>query len=207
MKEEKKQVFIVLTQTGTILSRILKVVTGAKYNHSSISLEEDLSRMYSFGRIFPYNPFIGGFVKEGKAIGTFKRFHNTEATVLRVNVSNDKYEEMQVYLAEMYKSRKRYHYNYTALFLAMFGISFRQKRCYYCSEFVRDFLIEFEVVPKAYLPEIVKPIDFLQIPESEKIYTGKLRSFEKITYDDTELNISDSEQIQFTTVKEVRVLN
>lgn len=203
---QEKQVFIVLTQTGTILSRILKRVTGAKYNHSSISLEEDLSRMYSFGRIFPYNPFIGGFVKEGKSIGTFKRFHNTEATVLRVNVSNDKYEEMKIYLSEMYESRKRYHYNYVALFLAVFGITFRQERCYYCSEFVRDFLIEFEIVPKAYLPEIVKPIDFLKIPESVKIYTGKLKSYESITSDGTELTLSDYEQDTLTELNKLRIL-
>ncbi len=178
-EKEEKEIFIVLTQTGTILSRILKVITNAKYNHSSISLEDDLSCMYSFGRIFPYNPFIGGFVKESTSRGTFKRFHNTEATVLSVYVSNDKYEEMKVYLAEMYNNKGQYHYNYFALFLALFGITFRQKRCYYCSEFVRDFLIHFDVVPKAYLPSIVKPIDFFKISWSQKVYTGRLRDYKK----------------------------
>ena len=37
-----KKVYIVLSQTGTILSRILKLVTRAPYNHSSITLSEDL---------------------------------------------------------------------------------------------------------------------------------------------------------------------
>ncbi|MEE1075717.1 MAG: hypothetical protein UHY68_00445 [Acutalibacteraceae bacterium] len=178
-EKEEKEIFIVLTQTGTILSRILKALTNAEYNHSSISLEEDLSCMYSFGRIFPYNPFIGGFVKESTSMGTFKRFYNTEATVLSVYVSNDKYEEMKVYLSEMYNNKGQYHYNYVALFLALFGITFKQRRCYYCSEFVRDFLIRFDIIPKTYLPSIVKPIDFFKISWSEKIYTGKLRDYKK----------------------------
>ncbi|MEE1280638.1 MAG: hypothetical protein UHK60_00085 [Acutalibacteraceae bacterium] len=178
-EKEEKEIFIVLTQTGTILSRILKFLTNAEYNHSSISLEGDLSCMYSFGRIFPYNPFIGGFVKESTSRGTFKRFYNTEATVLSVYVSNDKYEEMKAYLSEMYNNKEKYHYNYVALFLALFGITFKQRRCYYCSEFVRDFLIRFDIIPKTYLPSIVKPIDFFKISWSEKIYTGKLRDYKK----------------------------
>ena len=32
-------VFVVLTQTGTILSQILRVVTGDAYNHASISVD------------------------------------------------------------------------------------------------------------------------------------------------------------------------
>lgn len=178
-RTDEKEVYIVLTQTGTILSRILKAITNAQYNHSSISLEDDLSTMYSFGRIFPYNPFIGGFVKESTTMGTFKRFYNTEAIVLSVTVSAQKHQEMQAYLTDMYKNKKKYHYNYSALFLAWFGIVVRKKNSYYCSEFVRDFLIKFEIVPQEYLPSIVKPVDFFKISNTQKIYTGKLREYKK----------------------------
>jgi hypothetical protein len=70
-------IYIVISQTGTALSRILKFVTGAKYNHASISLVPDLSTMYSFGRLHPRNPFLGGFVVESPHSGTFKRFSGT----------------------------------------------------------------------------------------------------------------------------------
>lgn len=177
---KEKQIFIVLTQTGTILSRILKLLTGAKYNHSSISLEEDLSYMYSFGRKNPYNPFIGGFVKESSTIGTFKRFSNTEALVLGVYVSNEKYQKMKVYLSQMYDNKTQYHYNYFGLFFAMFGIAFRKNKYYYCSEFVRNILARFNVVSATFSPDIVKPIDFLQITDSKKIYKGKLKNFNEL---------------------------
>ena len=74
MSNQNKQLYIVISQTGTLLSRILKQITDAEYNHASISLSRDLERMYSFGRRHPYNPFWGGFVIESPSTGTFKRF-------------------------------------------------------------------------------------------------------------------------------------
>ena len=43
--KHNKQIFIVISQTGTVLSRILKRITGAEYNHASLSLSQDLTRM------------------------------------------------------------------------------------------------------------------------------------------------------------------
>ena len=89
-----KKVYIVLAHTGTILSRIIKIVTGAEYTHASIALDEDLDKMYSFGRKYSYIAFIGGFVKEGSNIGTFKRFYNTEISVYELKVTNEQYENV-----------------------------------------------------------------------------------------------------------------
>ena len=41
-EDQTRKVYIVLSQTGTILSRILKLYTRAPYNHCSIALCEDL---------------------------------------------------------------------------------------------------------------------------------------------------------------------
>jgi len=59
-----KKIYIVISQTGTILSKIIKLVTKKEYNHASLSMEGSLEKMYSFGRKDPYNPFIGVFVIE-----------------------------------------------------------------------------------------------------------------------------------------------
>ena len=48
-----KKIYIVLTYTGTILSRIIKVFTKKEYSHVSIALDQDLKYMYSFGRLNP----------------------------------------------------------------------------------------------------------------------------------------------------------
>ena len=175
---DKKYVYIVLTQTGTILSKILKAVTGAKYNHSSISLEEDLSCMYSFGRKYPRNPFIGGFVKESLTSGTFQRFSSTDALIFKVEVSTEQYDGIKRYLTEMYQRKCEYHYNYCGLLFAAWGKIFHRERYFYCSEFIKDILMRFGIVNNTDLPYITKPIDLLSISE-EKIYSGKLKDYEK----------------------------
>lgn len=88
------KLYIVISQTGTVLSRFLKIVTRKKYNHASISVEDNLNIMYSFGRINPYNPVWGGFVKESPKSGTFARFPKTEVVVLSVNISKEQRENI-----------------------------------------------------------------------------------------------------------------
>ena len=61
---KRKMIFLVVSDTGTILTRLIKAYTKTPYNHASISFDAELSEVYSFGRKTVYNPFIGGFVKE-----------------------------------------------------------------------------------------------------------------------------------------------
>ena len=79
-----KRIYIILTYTGTILSRIIKYYTKDEFSHVSIALDSELRHMYSFGRLNPYNPFWAGFVHERINSGTFKRFSNTRAKIYSV---------------------------------------------------------------------------------------------------------------------------
>ena len=172
-----KQIYIVISQTGTILSRILKLITKAEYNHASISLTPDLNTMYSFGRLNPYNPFIGGFVRESPNYGTFKRFYNTEVIVLAVAISDEQYQALQSKLNAMALNKEQYHYNYLGLFLAGVHIHYHQRDHYYCSEFVKEMLISYGVHDAEKLNPIIKPIHFLELPNITKTYCGKLTNY------------------------------
>ena len=158
-----KTVYIVISQTGTALSRILKFITGAKYNHASISLEPDLSTMYSFGRNY----------------GTFKRFSGTKVEVLSIAVSEGQYINLGQMLEGMAKNKKRYHYNYLGLFLAGANIHYRQANSYYCSEFVKEMLVRNGIREARELNDIVEPILFLTLPNANHVYSGKLKDFAK----------------------------
>ena len=170
-------VYIVISQTGTILSRILRWITKADYNHVSISLEHDLDTMYSFGRKNPYYPFWGGFVQESPSRGTFKRFYNTDVIVLAIPVDEATYGSLQAFLNAMYRNKRIYRYNYVGLVLSGLRIPYARRNHYYCSEFVRDVLAQFNVVPDRYLRTFPQPVHFLDIPSTEIIYSGKLRQF------------------------------
>lgn len=176
--EEKKQLYIVMSQTGSFLSRIIKIFTGAEYNHASVSVSADLEQMYSFGRIHPYNPFLGGFVMESLHTGTFKRFSNTRAIVIAVEVDEDQYVNISDFLLQMYLKREEYHYNYLGLFLAAFHIQRKKENCYYCSEFVGDILTKSHVLGANELDDIIQPIHFLSLPHRQ-LFCGKLREYSK----------------------------
>ena len=61
--------YIVLTRTNTLISRLIHVLKNDEYTHAAIALDSELKHMYSFGRIYAWNPFVGGFKKEEVNIG------------------------------------------------------------------------------------------------------------------------------------------
>ena len=172
-----KEIYVVISQTGTVLSRILKIITRDEYNHASISPYGDLDRMYSFGRKHPYNPFWGGFVVESRDFGTFKRFHKTEAQILALQVSEEQYENLCRKLEIMVADRKKYRYNYLGLSLAAFRIHRKWKNHFYCSEFVKEMLLQQQVEGADALPSIVKPMDFCALPHARTVYCGILKEY------------------------------
>lgn len=173
---EKQKVYIVLSQTGTFLSRILKLYTRAPYNHSSIALSKDLDVMYSFGRLNPYNPFVGGFVQESHAFGTFKRFKNTRVMVIEADVTPEAYAGLCTHIRAMLNTRTEYHYNYLGLLLAAIRIHRAKRNCYYCSEFVKAMAVQAGVEGAEAIPAIVKPMHLLRVPH-RTVYVGKLRDY------------------------------
>ncbi len=172
-----REIYVVISQTGTMLSRILKLITKAEYNHASLSLVRDLRTMYSFGRLNPYNPIIGGFVMESPYWGTFKRFDQTQAIVLRIPVTEEQYLALENHLQQMYGEKQKYHYNYLGLFLAWFSIAYQQENYYYCSEFIRDTLDRFAIVDAERFEKIVKPENFLRVIGDDVIYSGNLQEY------------------------------
>ena len=173
----EKSIYIVLSQTGAVTSKVLRLFTGDKYNHVSISLTPTLEKMYSFGRRYTYFPFIGGFVEEGKNVGTFKRFTNTEVMVLEVKVAEDQYNALKYFIEYFIKHKKKFSYSYWGVFLAMFNKEQKSNTKFYCSQFVRMCLASFDIDNAEKLPKVVKPIDFLKLENKNVVYTGLLREY------------------------------
>lgn len=175
MKE--MSIYIVLTQSGAMFSRALKLFTRAPYNHVSISLTPTLERMYSFARLQPYNPFKAGFVEEGIHIGTFKRFYKTQAMVMELKVDAQTYMRVKHMIDFFCEHKYRFRYNYRGVFLACFKKDYAPKNNFYCSQFVRSCLALFDISNANNLPKIIKPIDFLKLDNTEVIYEGQLQQY------------------------------
>ena len=110
-----KEIFIVLTYSGTALSTLIKKFTKDEFAHVSIALDENLDEMYSFGRLNPYNPFMAGFVREGLHCAFFRRFNNTNAAIYSLQVENSQYDKIKNTISIMKKCNSPYKFNYILL--------------------------------------------------------------------------------------------
>lgn len=170
-----KKIYIVLTHSGSMLSKLIKVYTKDEFTHVSISLDKDLNEMYSFGRLKPYNPLIGGFVHEQRNDGTYKRFKKTKAKVYSLEISDDQFNCIKKIIFDMKKENKKYHFNAVGLFAVAFHLKIKRNRRFYCAEFIKYLMDESKVEME--LPDLVRPSDFTNIETSNIIFSGLLSQY------------------------------
>ncbi|MCI9365090.1 MAG: hypothetical protein HFJ54_00150 [Clostridia bacterium] len=172
-----KKIYIVLTYTGTIPSKIIKLYTKKMYSHVSISLDEKLNEMYSFARLNPYNAFYAGFLQESIDSGTFKRFKNTRCLIYWLEVTDKQYDIIKNTIEYIKENRKKYKFNMLGLFLVSLHRRRIKKYFFYCAEFVR-YLLQKANMGKN-LPNIIKPEDFKNLDGIKFLYEGKLTEYGK----------------------------
>lgn len=171
-----KSVYVVVTQSGTGVSKILKFITKDKYNHASICLSPSFEEFYSFGRRKINNPFTGGFVVENAFTHVFGKFSKIPCMIIEKQISDEQYEKLQSNIKEVIKNRDAYTYAYLGLFLADTKLSVLDDHKFFCSQFVAKMLNDIGVsTPK--VPEHIHPIDFKDLKDSKIIYEGELKYF------------------------------
>ena len=170
-----KKVYIVLTHTGTVLSKIVRGYTKDEVSHCSISLDKDLTQMYSFGRLHPSNPFFGGFVHEYIDKGTFKRFYKTVAKIYSLEVEDEQFDKIKNIIYDFEKNKTKYKFNIIGLLAIGFNIRIKMKNGFYCAEFVKYVLEQAGIDTK--LPEMVRPENFKDLKNMNKIYEGLLQEY------------------------------
>lgn len=173
-----KKIYIVLTHTGTLLSKIIKSYTKHEFSHVSIALDENLEEMYSFGRINPYNPFVAGFVHEYIDKGTFKRFFNTRTKIYSLEITENQHEKVKENIEQIEANKNKYRFNILGLFAAGFNLKLSSKKSFYCAEFVKYVMEKADI--NIQLPEVIKPEDFKSIEGLQEIYAGLLRKYRRV---------------------------
>lgn len=179
MIEDKnvKYLFILLTDTGTWLSSTIKFVARTPLNHVSISFDEDLTELYSFGRKNLYNPISGGFVTEDITGGVYYRFKETKCKILRLKVTSNQYDSVKNDCKLFYENKNNYSYNFIGLFCLLLKIPIKRENKYFCSEFVSE-LLENNGIHNFKKPSyFVTPHDFNLQPVMEKLFEGSLREY------------------------------
>ena len=173
--EEMRKIYIILSYSGTIVSRIIKFFTHHEYCHASVSLAKDIDKMYSFGRKTARNPFNSGLVIETRDNDFFQTYTNTKCLILEVEVPKDKYKKLKRVIKRYLKHMDEYRYDIIGLLLRIFNMKIERKNHYVCTEFVKNVLEEAGIYK--FNTKIIKAMDFMDIPNNKVIYNGKLLNY------------------------------
>ncbi|GBF74019.1 hypothetical protein PA598K_02349 [Paenibacillus sp. 598K] len=171
----EKTVYIILSDTGTLLSRMIRLYTRAELNHASLAFDAQLNEVYSFGRKRPGNPFIGGFVKESLGDGLLSQ---GACAVYSCDVSERDYERIRAYVRRFEADPDRYRYNLLGLFGVMMRVRVRRQHAYFCSQFVAS---AFEASGRRLVPQcasLTTPADLERSPSLQLMFRGELSRFE-----------------------------
>lgn len=171
-----KNIYIVLTQTGTILARTIKLFTSEAYNHASICLDESFETLYSFGRLRPYNPFIGGFLIENAYTHVFGRFKYVPCMVIKKEVTDEQYDLIKNRVEHFIHNPNNYKFDIPNMVLAKTNITLEHENKFFCSEFVGHLLEEAGIELPNTL-EKMRPYQFSLLDNAEVIYQGELKEW------------------------------
>lgn len=102
-------IYIALVDTPGFFASLIRHYLGQKYVHVVLSLDEQLSEAYSFGRRNPYIPLIAGFEREWsrQIAGAFP---TAEYRICELDCTGEQKEAIRERLHKDYKNRFHMHY-------------------------------------------------------------------------------------------------
>lgn len=172
--KDTRTIYLLFLSTGTLLSKAIDLYTKTQLNHVSIAFDEGLNEVYSFGRKQPYNPFIGGFVKEAV---TEPFFNQSMCAVYKIEISIEQYSALRQHLQMIESMQHLYRYNFIGLFGFILNKEIKRTHAYFCSQFVATMLQAIDVYPKDKQAGLTRPDDLRMWQELELIYMGTLQDY------------------------------
>ncbi len=158
-----------------MVSKLVEFFKNDEYTHASIALDKELNYMYSFGRKYAYNPFIGRFKQEDINKGLYK-FHKTlPGIIVEIEVSKQQYEKAKTLIDHFIINTNLYKYNYKGLIHGLFNKEICYDNRFLCSEFVYHILKESSIMDLNVSRNLVRPQNFINL-DSKIVYRGNLKA-------------------------------
>ena len=139
--DSMKSIFILLTRSHTLLSRLIGGLTGDPYTHVSIAFDKGLTVLYSFARRWASLPLPAGLVCERLDAGYYGRHGKIPCALLELQVSDEVHARAQERLEHMLSDARAYKYSILGLAMCKLNRPYRRQRYYFCSQFVGELLV------------------------------------------------------------------
>lgn len=168
-----RNIYILLSRPNSFISSLIAFFTHAEYSHISVAYDSELRSLCSFARKYRL-PLPGGLVAENENGVLRKPLRKARCVILSASVPENMFEAFRSQIDAMLLCRDKYHYSLRGIICCCFGMETHRENYYFCSQFVAEMLSCAGVrgIPKP--PSLMKPIDFLKIPDLDRIYSGVL---------------------------------
>ena len=156
-------IYIVLEKSHTLLGKCSRLLDGYDYTHITVSLNDNLSRFYSFSRFWHYAPFSSGFMKETLDCYAYGNHESVKLKVFKIPVTAKEKRDIKKFIKDVYDDRENYVFNlYSALTMPIFH-GFRIYKTYNCMSFCARVLsmTESVVLDKPYYKYTISELDDL----------------------------------------------
>ena len=168
-----KKIYVLLTKTGTVPSKIIGKLSRARFSHASLSIDNEFTDMFSFGRkgmkVFP-----GGFAKENLRTRVLKKYENCPCEVISMEVTDENYEKIKNKALYFSYNKDLFGYSYIGIFACWCRIKLKFKNRYFCSQCVSE-ILKAGNVQLPYDPLLMRPMDFMKIKDIKKEYLGTIK--------------------------------
>lgn len=169
-----KNIYIILTCSASLPSRLIRFCTGETYTHVSIAFDDDIRAMYSFARRYASLPLPAGLVEEHIDGRFYRNQGNIPCRVLTMTVTNREYHTLKSTVYNMLCRADEYRYSIVGLLFCKFRIPLEIPGYFFCSQFVAKLLGDSGIVPLPKHPSLMHPADFLDIDGFTCLFDGGL---------------------------------
>lgn len=168
------KIYVVLTKSPTILSRLICLFSGDRYTHASLAFDRELDYMFSFGRRWARNPFVGCLLHERIESGLFGNVATMPCVILELTITREQYLEARRITRKMLRRHRTYRYNYFGLLFNAINRGYETKNSFFCSEFVYHILYEAAICDLKMPRSRIHPQDFF-LCDCRIVYEGDLK--------------------------------
>ena len=171
MQADTKKIYLLLSRFFNTGAKIIDILTGCYYSHTSIGLDEDMNTFYTF--------VVKGFLIED--INRYGNKANFElpCQLYELEVTADEYDRIKRILRFFVKNKDKMQYTQFGLAMALLRIPFKRKYKYFCSEFVAEVLKRGKVMRFKKPTCLCMSKDLLKDRSAKKIYEGNIRGLIK----------------------------
>ena len=159
-----KTIYILLTRSGTLLSKLVYAATGASYTHASMAFDAELSCLYSSTRKNGYTMFPAGPSKEYLNKGVFRLRDDAPCALYTLEVSDEAYFRALHCAEEFMRHSEEYSFNTLGLILCGLHIRWQRRHHYFCSQFVSEVLEQSGALALPKDSTLMHPNDYTLLP-------------------------------------------